>query len=237
MNFSIKEAFVFGWNSTREYFFQVLVVLGIVLVVNFILRFLFDSFVGTALSLQTILLVLLVVLFIIFEIFLQIGVIKQALNVVRGGKIQLNKLFSHSDYFIRIIIGWIVYGLSILVFTILALLPFFVLGTVTGFQFLFILGFFVSLVVCIYTILTLGFARFVVIEQGSGPLQSLRISEEITRGSRGKLFLFFVLAGLLNLVGFLLLFLGLIVTIPVSFFALIWVYDQLLKKRLTAEQK
>ncbi len=238
MNFSIKNAFVFGWNSTRNYFFQVLVVLGILLAINYFLHLLFGILTDNTLSWQTGVLVLSVILVIVVvEVLIQIKVIKQALIVVRGSKPHFGITLFHTEYFIKIILGWIVYGLCVLLFAVLAFLPFFVLGAVTGFQFLFILGFLSALVACIYAILTFSFARFIVVEQGSKPLHSLRLSEEITRGSRGKLLLFFILTGLLNLVGLLTFFLGLIVTIPVSFFALIWVYDQLLKKRLTGGQK
>lgn len=237
MNFSIKDAFAFGWHSTRDHFLQVLVVLGISLGINWLLRFLFDGLVDASTAGQTAAFALITLMVIVFEVLVQIGVIKEILCVVRGAHPDLHRLLSHRDFFFKVLAGWIVYGLFIFLVCALSFLPFLVIGAVAKMPLFFVLGFLATLGVAVYAIITFSFARLIVVDHGSSPLQSLRLSEEITRGNRAKILLFFVLSGLLNLGGFLLFFLGLIVTIPVSFFALIWVYEQLLAKRLTAGQK
>ncbi|MBX3187845.1 MAG: hypothetical protein KF819_12550, partial [Labilithrix sp.] len=59
------------------------------------------------------------------------------------------------------------------------------------------------------------------------PLGAFRYSSDLTRGVRWRLFLFGVLLAALNVVGAFLLGVGLIVTIPISAFAMAHVYRRL----------
>jgi uncharacterized membrane protein len=237
MDFSIKNAFLFGWSSTRNHFFEVLIVLGIFIGINASLRLLFDILGQASFSWQTIALALLTLVVIFFEVLVQIGVIKESLNLIRGGKFSLRNIFSYIGSLFKVFIAWTVYVVYILGLTGLALLPFLVVSAVTEFIFFRNIGFLFALVVCLYAIVTFSFSRLLVVDKDLGPIKALYTSEELTRDNRVQLFILFLLLGLLNMGGILLFFLGLILTIPVSFFALIWVYEQLLKKGLTAGQK
>ena len=57
--------------------------------------------------------------------------------------------------------------------------------------------------------------------------ESIRKSGEITQGHKGWLFGFAIVLGLVNIAGALLLLVGLLVTIPLTTMAYIYVYRQL----------
>lgn len=74
------------------------------------------------------------------------------------------------------------------------------------------------------------FIAYIVIEEGKGPVDALKRSMEITKGSRWKLFQLGFVTLLLNIVGLLALVVGLFVTIPVSFLAMTHAYRLLSRK-------
>ncbi len=75
----------------------------------------------------------------------------------------------------------------------------------------------------------LMFAPYLVVEKGMGPIMAIKKSWEMSKGYRWQLFLFTLVLILLNIVGAMALVIGLIVTIPVSSFAAIHVYRQILQ--------
>lgn len=78
----------------------------------------------------------------------------------------------------------------------------------------------------------LMFVGYVVIEEGLGPIDAIKRSVALTKGSRVKLFQLALATFLLNLLGFLALLVGLFVTIPVSFLAAVHTYRILKGKEL-----
>lgn len=76
----------------------------------------------------------------------------------------------------------------------------------------------------IVVILTYQFAQYIVIDKGLDPIDALKESARITRGSRWELLLFLLVILLLNIAGVILLFVGLLVTIPVTALAMVHAY-------------
>lgn len=71
------------------------------------------------------------------------------------------------------------------------------------------------------------FVGYVVIEEKLGPLDALKRSRDLTKGNRFKLFqLGLALIGV-NILGFAAIFVGLLVTIPLSFLAVVHAYRTL----------
>ncbi len=68
------------------------------------------------------------------------------------------------------------------------------------------------------------FASFIVIERELGPIAALKESDRITRGHKWKLFGFVLLLALVNVLGLLVLVVGLLVSIPVSVLAFVHAY-------------
>ncbi len=99
---------------------------------------------------------------------------------------------------------------------------------------LFVLGGFLLLIIPgIYIALRLSMVNFAVID-GAKVMESLRQSGRLTDGHKWHLLGFFVVMTLINIVGFLFLIVGLLVTIPVTMLAYAHIYQKL-KEKVPAE--
>ncbi len=89
-------------------------------------------------------------------------------------------------------------------------------------------GFFAlaGLLVAVYFALRFSMGQYAIIE-GAKVMESLRKSWRMTRGAMGKLILFMLAFGLLNLIGIIPLGLGLLITIPLTSLAMAHVYLKL----------
>ncbi|PIR82667.1 hypothetical protein COU20_01030 [Candidatus Kaiserbacteria bacterium CG10_big_fil_rev_8_21_14_0_10_59_10] len=85
----------------------------------------------------------------------------------------------------------------------------------------------VIVIAAAYVALRIIFMPILVADRSLGPISALKESMRITRGVLGKILLFFVVAGLLNVAGALLLFVGLLVTVPLTLIATVHVYRTL----------
>jgi len=72
--------------------------------------------------------------------------------------------------------------------------------------------------------IALSFALYLVIDKGAGPINAFKQSLALTKGNRWKLFLLGLMLAGINILGFLALIIGLMVTIPVSFLASVHAY-------------
>ena len=68
---------------------------------------------------------------------------------------------------------------------------------------------------------------FVIMDENAGPAQALVRSAAITKGARGQLFVFLVVLSFLNVLGAVLLMVGLLLTIPITFLSEAYVYRKL----------
>jgi uncharacterized membrane protein len=76
-----------------------------------------------------------------------------------------------------------------------------------------------------------SFSPLIVIDTKMGPVASMKESYAITKGNFWHLFVFWIVIGLINLVGVILFGIGLLITVPVSVFASIHVYRELSKAK------
>jgi len=79
----------------------------------------------------------------------------------------------------------------------------------------------------IIAILVFLFVLYIVIDKELGPIEALKESARITRGSRWELLLLVLIVFVLNLVGALALLVGLLVSIPVTTLAMVHAYRML----------
>lgn len=98
------------------------------------------------------------------------------------------------------------------------------------------IGFFLLVVPGIILALAWSFALYLVIERKMWTLEALKESARITRGSRVKLFLLGLVIAAANVVGALLLLIGLIVTVPVTVLASVHAYRTLAAKPAEAAE-
>lgn len=79
----------------------------------------------------------------------------------------------------------------------------------------------------VYLALMFGMFAFALVDERLSAMESLTRSKELTEGVRGKLFVFWLAVMGINLLGALALGIGLIVTVPVTMLAGVYVYRQL----------
>lgn len=93
-----------------------------------------------------------------------------------------------------------------------------------------LVGFVLLIVPGIMIALALSFVRYLVIDRNLGPIEALKESARLTRGHRWALLGLFLMTALVNIVGALLLVVGLLVTIPVTSLAIVHAYRTLQQK-------
>ena len=73
----------------------------------------------------------------------------------------------------------------------------------------------------------LRFVKYIAVEKDLTPMQALKESARLTKGSRVKIFEFILLCALINIVGAVCLLVGLFFTVPLTLIAFILVYKKL----------
>jgi uncharacterized membrane protein len=71
------------------------------------------------------------------------------------------------------------------------------------------------------------FFAYYILTEGCSPVEALKKSAAITKGSKVNLFLFGLLMALVNLAGLLCLVVGLVVTVPTTLVAMAYVFRKL----------
>ncbi|MGE5455189.1 MAG: glycerophosphoryl diester phosphodiesterase membrane domain-containing protein [Methylocystaceae bacterium] len=130
------------------------------------------------------------------------GAIKIVLALYDGGQVRFSDLFSNYQRFFRVL------GASILI-TIIC-----------------VIGFILLIVPGIILALRLQFTIFLIMDEDLGAVEALKKSWEITRGSAGNLFLFWLLCLLIIILGFIALVVGVLVAAPVTYLGLTYIYRQ-----------
>ena len=138
----------------------------------------------------------------ILEFFVGIGATVIALKLARGHHAKYADLMPQMRLAWRYFLASLLVGLIVVCGLILLIIP------------------------GIYLILRFSMTRFAVVD-GAGVNESLSLSTKLTGGVKWHLLGFFVVLILLNIVGALLLLVGLLVTMPVSMLAAAHVYLKL----------
>ncbi|MEI8011190.1 MAG: hypothetical protein WCI27_01730 [Candidatus Omnitrophota bacterium] len=140
---------------------------------------------------------------ILLMMFLSIVVTRFWLAVSRDQTPAVSDLFANVGVLLPIIASSLCYGLMLVVGLILLIVPGFI------------------------AMIMFGMYKYLILDKGLGPIAALKRSREITRGQKGRLFVFGLLIVLLNCAGFLCLLVGLLVTMPISAIAGAYIYDRL----------
>lgn len=109
----------------------------------------------------------------------------------------------HPQQYLPYLAATVLTGLAVVIGLVLLIVP----GIILGIMFMFV--------------------KFLVIDRNLGPIEAMKESIRITKGSRWQLLLFILAVVALNIVGATLLLVGLIVTIPVTGLAMVHVYRKL----------
>ena len=145
------------------------------------------------------------------NIIVSIGMIAIALKFLDNQNPKFEDLFSFRPYF------WKYLGASILMVIIVWV------------------GIILFIIPGVYWALKFQFFGYFVVEQGRDPVEAMRMSSRITQSVKWKLFGFGLVLALINIVGTICLFVGLLVTVPVTLLAFSFVYRKLLEQTESAQ--
>lgn len=199
MTFSSKEAFSFAWDTTKKHITKLLGVTLVFLVVQLLLSYLADLLSADGSFLEALL------TFIVWlaTFFLTMGYLKVFLNVLDDKEFDIITLFEERDEF------WNFVGASILQAVVV------------------ILGLILLIVPGIYWALKYSQVQYLVIDKGLAPFEAFKESAKIMDGVKWKYLLFGVALGLINIAGAIVFMVGLLVTIPFTSLAAVYVYRHL----------
>ncbi len=94
-----------------------------------------------------------------------------------------------------------------------------------------ILGGILFLVPGIFFAVAFLFSPFYIIKKHAGPFRALKMSFEITKGSRLDLFFLLTVCAFINIAGTLLFYVGIFITVPLTIFVLADIYHQLATRK------
>jgi uncharacterized membrane protein len=202
--FSKKEAIKFGWETMKANIGFFIGLLAFVMVLYAIPSIISEA---TKQNLRFIS-ILAQIIQGILQILISMGLLKVALAFCRNEKPTFGVLFSccNITYFWKFFVSSLVYGLITLGGTLLLIVP----GVIWGIQF--------------------QYFRYFIVDKELGPIEALKKSSQITKGTKGNLFLLSLLFGLINIAGLIALLVGLFASIPVTMIADAFVYRILVKR-------
>jgi hypothetical protein len=200
--FPYQQAVQFGWEKTKSNLGFLILVMIIVAVINIIPDGIQNSLPD---DLAVIVLLVGLVGWGINQV-IQMGLIQISLKLNDEREAKFSDLFPFSEKTVNYIIGSILYGLIVIVGTILLIVP----GIIWALKF--------------------QFYGYYIVDKNLKPVDALKMSAMSTSGKKGNLFVFFVLLGLINFLGLIALLVGLLISVPVTLLAYVYVYRLLMKE-------
>lgn len=194
--FSISDVLGTGWKITKERFWFLAGATLIVIVLGNI-----SALLGSGRETEGPIIFGLVQY--VLNLFLEIGMIRIALNLLDGKEASYRDFWSGANKILPLLGASVLFGIMFVIGMVLLIVP----------------GIIVSLTFCMF--------YYFIIDKGVGVIESLKMSAAATKGNKWHLLGFLVVAGLLNVAGVLLLGVGLLVTVPVTTLAFAAVYRKL----------
>lgn len=195
--FSISEALKIGWQKTQKNFLLWAGVLITMGAVNMLIGWLDEQVDNGLLS------ALIGVGGYIIQLVLELGMIGIALKLLADQSAKYTDLFAMYPYAPQFLLATIIGGIAIIAGLIVFIIP------------------------GIYIALRLSQAAFLIADWKLSGIAALKKSWEITRGHTLQLFFLVVVVCVLNIIGAMLLLIGLLVTIPVTVVAMAYVYRRI----------
>ncbi len=233
--FSKGEAIRFGWAKMADnlgFFIALLIVTGLI---SYIFRTILKTIVESTKESAPVIFLIFSLIFSVPQMIIGMGFIRITLKFADGLKGEFSDLFSCYPLFFKYLFGSILYLGGIFLVSI----PFFIWTASFRFidyEYLFgsiltrliALGGTILLIIpAIIWAIRFQFYAYFIIDKEAGPIEALRRSLTITKGSTWNLFLFGLLFVAINLLGMLCLLIGLFVTGPITMVAVAFVYRRL----------
>ena len=179
---------------------------------------------------------LIYIVLVVFSFLIRIGTLKFGLRIFDGEKPKIKELWSYTNLFWKCILIGVIFGLAVavvfLVATGVSLLSMPLLHALSFPLYVVLLT--IGSMVLVYLYIKYGFSYFCVVDKNSGVKESFKKSAEMTKGNMWRLLGFWVVFGVINVIGLMVFVVGLLVTVPVSFLAIVVVYRALEGSNLTS---
>ena len=206
-NFAMGDALSYGWNAYWKNIGPMLVIAVVVVLIQI-------AFSAVASSIDaTVPRVLVQIIGNLVGLLITLGWLRVALGITNGVKPELADVFKAEGYGVFLLASILFY-----------------IGVVIGLILLIIPG--------IIVIATFGFYGFVIAERGEGVavLESLQRSAELTRGHRWTLFGMAIVLFLVNIVGLIVCFVGVVFTLGITLITWAYLYRALNGQTVTPWQ-
>lgn len=203
--------FTKNWEIIIGTFFLIMIFPGVLMPLAVISFPFVTIFIGYEATIA--LLFVLGILFIFFTTWLNLRVYRIYLGIFRNKVINLEPMPNQFKTVFSVILGGLIIGIA----PALMFLSYY-LSSVSGFlAFIFVSIFFLLM---IFISLKLMFFDISVLDRRVGPIEGLKTSWRITKGNWWRIFLLLILLFFIHLAGVLALGVGVLFTVPFSFFAL-----------------
>jgi len=196
--FSKIEALEFGWKTTTSNLKFLIGLMIIVLVIYLLL-----AMIGQALEDEKFLSFIFSLITWAIQLIVSLGLIKIAIKFCDKKKPLLSDLYTEYPKTLKYLLASIIVGIITFIGFILLIVP----GIIFAIK--------------------LQFVPYLIADKNLGPFEAIKTSWRITKGVKWNLFLFALLAILVNIGGALLLLVGLLVTIPTTSIATAYIYRKL----------
>ena len=197
-SFSKKEILSQAFESTKKNFLFLLGVLVIFFVYSVV-----RGLVSAATKEFFLVAFLISILFLLGQMVLQLGMVKVSLDLVDRGKAEFSELYMSYPKLLNFLVASIVYGFVVVLGLILFVIP------------------------GIYLIIRYQFYTYYILDKNASAIDSLHMSADMTRGNILNLFLLSIIIVFINILGAILLFVGLLFTIPMSMMVYAYLYRKL----------
>ncbi|MFH0840421.1 MAG: hypothetical protein V1865_00330 [bacterium] len=146
--------------------------------------------------------VLRIIYYIICIIF-SIGLVKIALNIYNKKRNKFLDIVNSFELFVDYLFATVIYGVIVSIGLVLLIFPGIMLMT------------------------KLMFYPYFIVDKKMGPIAALKASWKVTIDHKGIIFLFWLMTSLINLIGLLVVGIGLFVSMPVTMMAQVYVFKKL----------
>lgn len=205
-HFSKKEAINLGFKLAKK---NIIFFIGIFVIVVVISSISSAIQMGVALEKQSMLYILLNVLTFIVNAIIGMGLIKISLEFIDNKKPKFSDLF-HTKNLVNFILASLIRGVITFIGFILLIIP----GIIFSIR--------------------LQYVPYLIVDKNLPPVEAVKKSWKMTKGNTWNLFFFGILLFLVNVLGAILLLIGLFITVPLTMLATTFVYRKLLLHSKTA---
>ena len=206
---AISDALKFGWTTLQANAVFFLKLLALLIAISIIPAMLLGKVITMA---GMWLGVPLQFLMLAWQMILAMGLIKICLKFIDGQTPELSDLWSAANQVLNYAAVKFLFTLIVAVGLILLIVP----GLIWMMQFY--------------------LAGYLVIDKGFTPIKALKASSTITHGAKWDLGLFTTVIALVNVAGIIVLGVGLLITLPITLLASVYIYRQLLQQTETSGQ-